>query len=101
MRCPECGRLMLVAFIDDARGHTVFQCSTAGVPLFVKNKQGNLRQISSTTDHSDRYFVQARPSGPLVRCEPVDLGTATRPVLAPDRGKERYHRWTYQVKQAV
>lgn len=91
---------MLVSFISDLAPHfKVFQCSTVGVPFFRKNKKGQMRQVGSTTDHTDRYFVQGEPGTRLVPCKPVDLGTAKRKGL--DGKPETYHRWTYQITQPV
>ena len=96
MRCPDCGSLMCVSFISDPEPkYRVFQCSTAGVPQYTKLKNGRTKRTGSTTDHTDLYFVQELPSGPLTRVKPVDLGTAKRKQLGGG-GTETYHRWTFQ-----
>ena len=95
MRCLECGRLMLVSYISDSEPHVpVYQCGTAGVPMLMRNKAGNIRQVGSTTDHTDRYFVQTGRRGMLVRVKPIDLGTMKR--KASGGGTETFHRWTFQ-----
>ena len=100
MRCPECARLMLVAFISDSNPPTrVYQCSTTGVPLLRRNKAGNYRQVGSTTDHTDRYFVQVGLRGTLRRCKPVDLGTMKRKALGG--GTEQFHHWTFELVREV
>lgn len=100
MRCPECGSLMCVSFISDPEPkHCVFQCSTAGVPQYTKLKSGRTKRTGSTTDHTDLYFVQERPSGPLLKVKPFDLGTAKRKALSG--GTETYHRWGVTPVQVV
>ena len=94
MRCPECGSLMCVSFISDTKPtHCVYQCSTAGVPQYIRVKSGGMKQIGSTTDHTNLYFVQEMPSGPLTKVKPVDFGTAKRKALGG--GTETYHRWAF------
>ena len=96
MRCPECGSLMYVAFISDHQPkYRVFQCSTAGVPQYTRMKNGRTKQTGSTTDHTNLYFVQELPSGPLTKVKPVALGTAKRKQLGGGP-TETYHRWTFQ-----
>ena len=101
MRCPECGSLMCVAFISDPEPkYRVFQCSTAGVPQYTVLKNGHYKRTGSTTDHTDRYFVQERLSGPLTRVKPFDLGTAKRKPLGGGP-TETYHRWGSTPVQVV
>lgn len=99
MRCPECGRLMLVAFISDGDQLPVFQCATAGVPMFGLTKSGKPRQIGSTTDHTDRYFVRPSYNGSLIRVKPMKLGTSSRP--ATGGGKETFNTWGYSYVHVV
>ncbi len=94
MRCLECQRLLSTSYIDDVHGHVVYQCSSAGVPLFRLNKNGVEKQVGSTTNHSDLFFVREL-RGRLVRVVPVDLGKDTRPSLE-GHGKETFHTWTYR-----
>lgn len=92
MRCPDCGSLMHVSFITDPEPkYRVWQCSTAGVPQYTVLKSGRYKRTGSTTDHTDLYFTQERPGGPLLKVKPVDLGTAKRRALGG--GTETYHRW--------
>ena len=95
MRCPECGRLMNVSYISDTDPkHRVYQCSTAGVPQYVRTKSGSTKQIGSTSDHSDLYFVQMTPYGTPTRVKPVNLGKDKRKGL--DGKPETFHRWAFQ-----
>ena len=94
MRCKECGRLLTASFIDDIHRHVVYQCSSAGVPLFRLNKSGVEKQVGSTTNHSDLFFVREM-RGRMVRVVPVDLGTDKRKSLG-EQGNEAFHKWTYR-----
>ena len=100
MRCPECGRLMMTSYISDSKPQTnVYQCSTTGVPMFGVNKKGHSKQVGSTTDHTDRYFVQSGLIGPLLRVTPVDLGTDKRKT---SEGKsETFHHWGFEFVKVV
>ena len=91
---------MSISFISDPEPkHHVYQCGVAGVPQYAPTKSGRVKKIGSTTDHTDRYYVQEIPSGPLTRVKPVDLGVANRKSLSG--GTETYHRWGFAIVKAV
>lgn len=97
MRCIECQRLLSFALIDDIHNHVVYQCSSAGVPMLRLNKNGELKQVGSTTNHSDLFFVKRARR--LIRVTLVDLGTDKRKGL--DGRPETFHKWTYQPVKKV
>ena len=99
MRCKECQRFLSTSFIDDVHGHVVYQCSSAVVPLFRLNKSGVEKQVGSTTNHSDLFFVREM-RGKMVRVVPVDLRTDKRKNLE-GHGTETFHRWTYRPFKKV
>jgi hypothetical protein len=62
---------MHVSFIDSILDLRVFQCSTAGVDVYIKTTKGE-RRMGRTTDHSDRFYLM-QANHTLVRVKPVCL----------------------------
>ena len=68
MRCPDCGNYLRFSFMDDLRKLPVYQCTSVGVAIEMKDRQGNLKVVAHTTDHQDHYFMLGR------RVEPEQIG---------------------------